>query len=153
MGGLFGAVAPVAEIQNVPFAFRSHEHVFSVMDGALGDHLREELAAKGIYSRGGRETRPLKVTIEKIDFVYQGTPHSLRFHWLLNAGGDARRTCGTSTARGKVSFTSRATSSYRPARVNVKPKAARCRPCPSMICPSPLTLRSACKGIPSAPVT
>ena len=30
--------------------------------------------------------RPLKVTIEEIDFVHDGVPHSLRFHWLLNAG-------------------------------------------------------------------
>jgi hypothetical protein len=24
------------------------------------------------------------VTIEEIDFVYDGVPHSLRFHWLLH---------------------------------------------------------------------
>jgi len=30
--------------------------------------------------------RPLRVTIEEIDFVYDGVPHSLRFHWLLSAG-------------------------------------------------------------------
>ena len=30
--------------------------------------------------------RPLKVTIEEIDFVHDGVPHSLRFHWLLNEG-------------------------------------------------------------------
>jgi hypothetical protein len=29
---------------------------------------------------------PLKVTIEEIDFVYDGVPHSLRFHWRLNNG-------------------------------------------------------------------
>jgi tripartite ATP-independent transporter DctP family solute receptor len=48
MGGLLGAVAPVAQIQNVPFAFRGHAHVFEVMDGVLGDHLRRELAGQGI---------------------------------------------------------------------------------------------------------
>jgi hypothetical protein len=26
------------------------------------------------------------VTIEDIDFVYDGMPHSLRFHWLLMEG-------------------------------------------------------------------
>jgi hypothetical protein len=31
-------------------------------------------------------TLPLKVTIEEIDFVHDGAPHSLRFHWLLNNG-------------------------------------------------------------------
>ena len=50
MGGLLGAVAPVAEITGVPFAFRSHAHVFEAMDGALGDFLRQELLAKGIYA-------------------------------------------------------------------------------------------------------
>ena len=33
-----------------------------------------------------RGKRPLKVTIEEIDFVYDGVPHSLRFHWLLMEG-------------------------------------------------------------------
>ena len=34
---------------------------------------------------------PLKVTIEEIDFVYDGVPHSLRFHWLFR-GGNGRGT-------------------------------------------------------------
>jgi hypothetical protein len=34
-------------------------------------------------ARGGR---PLKVTIEEIDFVHDGVPHSLRFHWLFMEG-------------------------------------------------------------------
>lgn len=50
MGGLLGAVAPVAEIQGVPFAFKSHAQVFAAMDGELGDYLRGELAAKGIHA-------------------------------------------------------------------------------------------------------
>jgi len=33
-----------------------------------------------------RGNEALKVTIEEIDFVYNGVPHSLRFHWLLNNG-------------------------------------------------------------------
>jgi len=39
------------------------------------------------YLNCGRgRPRPLKVTIEDIDFVYDGVPHSLRFHWLLMEG-------------------------------------------------------------------
>ena len=34
----------------------------------------------------GGKRRPLKVTIEEIDFVYEGVPHSLRFHWLYMEG-------------------------------------------------------------------
>jgi hypothetical protein len=33
-----------------------------------------------------RGNEPLKVTIEEIDFVYDGVPHSLRFHWLFRLG-------------------------------------------------------------------
>jgi hypothetical protein len=33
-----------------------------------------------------RSRRPLKVTIEEIDFVHDGVPHSLRFHWLYMEG-------------------------------------------------------------------
>ena len=50
MGGLLGTVVPVAEIQCVPFAFKSQAHVFSAMDGELGDYLRAELAAGGVYA-------------------------------------------------------------------------------------------------------
>src|SRR5574341_230669 len=50
MGGLLGTVAPVAEITGMPFAFRSHAQVFEAMDGALGDFLRRELLARGIYA-------------------------------------------------------------------------------------------------------
>ena len=49
MGGLLGAAVPVAEVQQVPFAFRSAEHAFQAIDGALGAYLREEMTAKGIH--------------------------------------------------------------------------------------------------------
>lgn len=49
MGGILGAVVPAAEVQQVPFAFRSAEHAFEATDGALGAYLREEMAAKGIH--------------------------------------------------------------------------------------------------------
>lgn len=50
MGGLLGSVAPVAEITGLPFAFASHAQVFAAIDGGLGDYVREELLAKGIYA-------------------------------------------------------------------------------------------------------
>ena len=49
MGGILGTVVPVAEIQQVPFSFRSAAHAHKAMDGALGGYLREEMAAKGIF--------------------------------------------------------------------------------------------------------
>jgi tripartite ATP-independent transporter DctP family solute receptor len=49
MGGILGAAVPVAEVQQVPFAFRSAPDAHRAVDGALGAYLREEMAAKGIY--------------------------------------------------------------------------------------------------------
>ena len=49
-GGLIGAVVPAVNVQGIPFAFQNLEQVFMVMDGDLGDHLREEMRAKGIYA-------------------------------------------------------------------------------------------------------
>ena len=50
MGGILGTVVPAAEVQQVPFAFRSAAHAHQAMDGALGGYLRQEIAAKGIHA-------------------------------------------------------------------------------------------------------
>ena len=72
MGGILGNVVPAANIQQVPFAFRSADQAHKALDGPLGAYLREEMAAKGIVSFpvgafdngmrqiGGR-TRPVRV--------------------------------------------------------------------------------------------
>jgi tripartite ATP-independent transporter DctP family solute receptor len=49
MGGVLGNVVPVAEVQQVPFAFRSAAHAHQTMDGALGAYLRTEMTAKGLW--------------------------------------------------------------------------------------------------------
>jgi len=48
MGGILGTVVPAAEVQQVPFVFRSAAQAHRAMDGALGAYLRTEMAAKGI---------------------------------------------------------------------------------------------------------
>jgi len=48
MGGILGALVPVAEVQQVPFAFKTAPHAHTVVDGTLGAYIREEMAAKGI---------------------------------------------------------------------------------------------------------
>lgn len=48
MGGILGNVVPVAEVQQVPFAFRTAAQAHKAVDGPLGAYLREEMAAKGI---------------------------------------------------------------------------------------------------------
>ncbi len=49
MGGIIGTVAPVAEVQQVPFAFSSAAQAHKVIDGPLGDFIGAEMAAKGMY--------------------------------------------------------------------------------------------------------
>jgi tripartite ATP-independent transporter DctP family solute receptor len=50
MGSLLGPLSPVYEIQGLPFAFTREEQVYSMMDGALGDYLRADLATRGVYA-------------------------------------------------------------------------------------------------------
>ena len=49
MGGLLGRVAPVAEIQGLPFTYQSHAQVHQAMEGSLGDHIRDDMRANGIH--------------------------------------------------------------------------------------------------------
>jgi tripartite ATP-independent transporter DctP family solute receptor len=49
MGGILGSVVPAAEVQQMPFTFRSAAHAHLAMDGPLGGHLREEMAAQGVH--------------------------------------------------------------------------------------------------------
>jgi tripartite ATP-independent transporter DctP family solute receptor len=53
MGGILGTVVPAAEVQQVPFFFRSAAHAQHAMDGPLGAYLRREMAAKGIVGFAG----------------------------------------------------------------------------------------------------
>ncbi len=50
MGSLLGDLSPVFEIQGLPFAYTSEAQVYALMDGALGDYLRADLSARGIYA-------------------------------------------------------------------------------------------------------
>jgi tripartite ATP-independent transporter DctP family solute receptor len=49
MGGILGTLVPAAEVQQVPFAFRSAADAHRAMDGPLGAYLIEEMAAQGIH--------------------------------------------------------------------------------------------------------
>ena len=49
MGGILGTVVPVAEVQQMPYVFRSAADAHRVMDGPLGAYLCDEMAAKGIH--------------------------------------------------------------------------------------------------------
>jgi tripartite ATP-independent transporter DctP family solute receptor len=49
MGGIIGTVVPVAEAQQVPFAFNSAPEAHKAIDGPFGRYIGEEMAAKGMY--------------------------------------------------------------------------------------------------------
>jgi TRAP-type transport system periplasmic protein len=49
MGGIIGTVVPVAEAQQVPFAFKSAAEAHKAIDGPLGRYIGEEMAAKGMH--------------------------------------------------------------------------------------------------------
>jgi TRAP-type transport system periplasmic protein len=49
MGGIIGTVVPVAEAQQLPFAFRSVAEAHKAIDGPLGKYIGEEMAAKGMH--------------------------------------------------------------------------------------------------------
>jgi tripartite ATP-independent transporter DctP family solute receptor len=50
MGPLIANRVPAAEVQGVPFAFADSAQVHRTLDGPLGDYLRSEMAAHGIYA-------------------------------------------------------------------------------------------------------
>ena len=49
MGGIIGTVVPVAEVQQVPFAFASAGEAHKAIDGPLGGLIGAEMAAKGMH--------------------------------------------------------------------------------------------------------
>jgi tripartite ATP-independent transporter DctP family solute receptor len=49
-GALLGGVAPTSALPLMPFAFRDSAAVFAALDGALGDRIRGELAAGGLFA-------------------------------------------------------------------------------------------------------
>jgi TRAP-type transport system periplasmic protein len=49
MGGIIGTVVPVAEAQQLPFAFKSASDAHKAIDGPLGRYIGEEMAAKGMH--------------------------------------------------------------------------------------------------------
>ena len=50
MGSLLGDLSPLFEIQGLPFVFSSEAQVYALMDGDLGEYMRNDLAARGVYA-------------------------------------------------------------------------------------------------------
>jgi tripartite ATP-independent transporter DctP family solute receptor len=49
-GATLGEVAPTSALALLPFAFTGSKAVFAALDGALGDRIRNELAANGLHA-------------------------------------------------------------------------------------------------------
>jgi TRAP-type transport system periplasmic protein len=49
-GNVFGPLVPVTEMPGLPFTFKNSAEVFTALDGELGDHIRAEMLAKGLYA-------------------------------------------------------------------------------------------------------
>jgi tripartite ATP-independent transporter DctP family solute receptor len=49
-GAILASVVPVAAIAGIGFAFKDSNNAFQAFDGRLGDYVRGEIAAKGMYA-------------------------------------------------------------------------------------------------------
>lgn len=82
-GNVLGPIVPVTEMPGLPFTFKSPAEVFKALDGDLGDYIRAELLAKGIYAfRWGGDngfhhlttsTKPIR-TVEDLAGMTMRTP-------------------------------------------------------------------------------
>ena len=76
MGGILGQISPIAEAQQLPFAFSSAAAALKTMDGPFGRYLADSLAPKGIhlfpvgsFDNGMRQVGTLeKVLVKPEDF-------------------------------------------------------------------------------------
>jgi tripartite ATP-independent transporter DctP family solute receptor len=82
-GNVWGPLVPVTEMPGLPFTFKNSQEVFAALDGDMGDYIRAEMAAKGIYQfRLGFDngfhqlttrTRPIR-TVEDLNGMAIRTP-------------------------------------------------------------------------------
>ena len=82
-GNVWGPLVPVTEMPGLPFTFKTPADVFAALDADLGDHIRTEMAAKGIhqfrlgFDNGFHQlttrTRPIR-TVEDLSGMAIRTP-------------------------------------------------------------------------------
>ena len=49
-GNVFGPLVPTTEMPGLPFTFKNSADVFAALDGELGDYIRAETLAQGLYA-------------------------------------------------------------------------------------------------------
>jgi tripartite ATP-independent transporter DctP family solute receptor len=82
-GNVWGPLVPVTEMPGLPFTFKNSGDVYAAMDAELGDYIRTQMAAKGIYQfRMGfdngfhqltNDTKPIR-TVEDLSGMLIRTP-------------------------------------------------------------------------------
>ena len=82
-GNVWGPLVPVTEMPGLPFTFKNSGDVFAAMDAELGDYIRGQMTAKGIYQfRMGfdngfhqltNSTRPIR-TVDDLNGMLIRTP-------------------------------------------------------------------------------
>ena len=94
MGGIIGTVVPVAEAQQLPFAFKNAAEAHKAIDGPLGRYIGQEMAAKGLhlfpvagFDNGMRQVAAISRPISSPD-DFAGM--KIR----VPPGNDARHVCG-----------------------------------------------------------
>jgi tripartite ATP-independent transporter DctP family solute receptor len=99
MGGIIGTVVPVAEVQQVPFAFRSAAQAHEAIDGPIGRLIADEMAAKGmhLFPRGGFDngmrqvasvTRPVATPADLVGMKIRVPPGQLIFETFQALGAE-----------------------------------------------------------------
>ncbi|HLI97651.1 MAG TPA: TRAP transporter substrate-binding protein [Candidatus Baltobacteraceae bacterium] len=94
--GILQSVVPASAISSIGFTFKSDEQAFAALDGALGDYVRKEIAARGLYcfkniwENGTREitssTHPIK-TADDLEGFKIRTPEAKQWVQLFKALG------------------------------------------------------------------
>jgi TRAP-type transport system periplasmic protein len=99
MGGIIGTVVPVAEVQQVPFAFASAAQAHKAIDGPLGRLIGAEMAAKGmhLFLQGGFDngmrqvasvTRPVTTPDDLVGMKIRVPPGQLIFDTFQAFGAE-----------------------------------------------------------------
>lgn len=96
-GAFLNAIAPVAAIENLAYAFPNRETVFRAMDGDLGKVIREEIQAKGgmvvldrIWENGYRDittsTKPIRNVADLAGLKIRVSPGKIRVDTFQSLG-------------------------------------------------------------------
>src|SRR5271165_697467 len=98
-GATLGEVAPTSALPLLPFAFQDSKAVFAALDGALGDRIRNELAANGLHAfrhcwQNGfhhltTSTRPIRNADDLAGLKFRSPGGAIAADFFKSLGADA----------------------------------------------------------------